>query len=212
MKYYLMMVGSPLIGASEHLPVENARNRLRRAMFAEVSRTAFKLFLEKGFEETTAEDISEAAGISRSTYFRYFATKEDVVVGTLVRFGDLMLASLRSCPDDDGIWSALRVALEPMIAAQEQQEPISGLDVARLIHRNPSLRSRHFEKTMSWQAALVPEVARRLGVADDPIDPRPSALVAAALGSLSAATDAWVASDGQRSLSRLVDSAMGSLG
>ena len=205
------MVDSTLVGMRDDLPGESARNRLRRAMFADVSRTAFTLFLEKGFEETTAEDISEAAGISRSTFFRYFATKEDVVVGSLVRFGDLMLATLRALPDDDDIWAALRVALGPMIAAQEQQEPISGLQVARLIHRNPSLRARHFEKTMSWQASLVPEVARRLGVTDDPADPRPSALVAAALGSLSAATTAWVAGDGERSLGRLVDSAMGSL-
>ena len=205
------MVDASLVGMREDLPGESARDRLRRAMFADVSRTAFTLFLEKGFEETTAEDISEAAGISRSTFFRYFATKEDVVVGSLVRFGDLMLATLRALPDDDDIWAALRVALAPMIAAQEQQEPISGLQVARLIHRNPSLRARHFEKTMSWQASLVPEVARRLGVADDPVDPRPSALVAAALGSLSAATNAWVAGDGRDSLSRLVDSAMRSL-
>lgn len=64
---------------------------------------------------------------------------------------------------------------------------------------------------MSWQASLIPEVARRLGVTDDPADPRPAALVAAALGSLSAATNAWVAGDGERSLGRLVDSAMASL-
>lgn len=190
---------------------ESARDRVKRAMLTDVIKTAFALFLERGFEETTAEDICVVAGISRSTFFRYFATKEDVVVGGLVRFGDLMLEALIAMPDDVDIWVALRQALNPMVKAQEAKEPLPGLPVARLIKQTPSLQARHYEKTMSWQDALVPEVARRLKTNGDNTDPRPASLVAAALGCLSAATDSWVASDGHKSMHALLDEAMGSI-
>jgi len=180
-------------------------------MVADVTRTALGLFLEKGFDETTAADIGAAAGISRSTFFRYFATKEDVVVGSLVRFGGLMLAALQAQPEDADLWAALRQALNPMVDAQEAEGSLSGLQVARMIKQTPSLQARHFEKTISWQETLVPEVARRLGTHGDPCDPRAATLVAAALGSLSAATNAWVASGGSTSMHTLLDTAMKSI-
>ena len=83
-----------------------------------------------------------AAGISRSTYFRYFATKEDVVVGSLVRFGGLMLEALQARPEDADIWAALRVRhLNPMVDGPRSRGAISGLQVARMIQPTPSLRS-----------------------------------------------------------------------
>jgi len=57
-----------------------------------------------------------------------------------------------------------------------------------------------------------PEVARRLGVPDEPWDPRPRALVAAALGCLNVAVDLWTAADGAVPLADLVDQAMGAVG
>ena len=77
-----------------------------------------------------------------------------------------------------------------------------------MLHDTPSLKARQLGWQLGWQDLLAPEVARRLGVSGEAPDPRPRALVAAALGCLNAAVDVWTASDGTTDLADLVDQAM----
>ena len=69
------------------------------------------MFGERGFEETTVDDVAEALGVSRRTLFRYFASKNDMVWGDF----DWVLARLRSCLDatapDESLHEALRRAV-----------------------------------------------------------------------------------------------------
>src|SRR6266545_7692516 len=60
------------------LPV---RERTRRAVRDELTQLAKDLFVEKGYDETTIDDLAAAAGMSRRTFFRYFASKEELVMG-----------------------------------------------------------------------------------------------------------------------------------
>ncbi|WP_433463993.1 hypothetical protein [Spirillospora sp. CA-128828] len=67
-----------------------------------------------------------------------------------------------------------------------------------MLQDTPSLRARHYEKQLGWQEMMVPEIARRLGTGpDQPEDPRPTALVAAALACADAASTGWVACEGK---------------
>ncbi|MCQ0020665.1 TetR family transcriptional regulator [Actinomadura madurae] len=56
--------------------------RRPRTSRGELERVALRLFAERGFEETTVDDIASAAGIGRRTFFRYYGSKNDVVWGT----------------------------------------------------------------------------------------------------------------------------------
>ncbi|MET7687379.1 hypothetical protein ABZT06_05250 [Streptomyces sp. NPDC005483] len=79
-----------------------------------------------------------------------------------------------------------------------------------MLQDTPSLRARHFDKQLLWQELMVPEIARRLGVSPDwPEDPRPSALVAAAVACLDVASTGWVTCAGAVPLTVLLDRAMG---
>ena len=80
-----------------------------------------------------------------------------------------------------------------------------------MLQETPSLRARHDEKQLRWQEMMVPEITWRLGASpDQPEDPRPNALVTAALACLDAASMGWVACEGAAPLMTvLLDRAMG---
>jgi AcrR family transcriptional regulator len=169
-----------------------------------------RLFLEQGFEKTTVEQIAAAAGLSRTSFFRYFGSKEDVVLGHLEELGQRVLDALTARPAAEPAWQALRHAFDLLIVTGSAL-PEQGLAMHQMLHDTPSLRARQLGRQLGWQDLLAPEVARRLGAPGAAPDPRPRALVAAALGCLNAAVDVWTAADGAVSLPDLLDQAMGAL-
>lgn len=172
---------------------------------------AFDLFLERGFEETTVEQICAVAEISRSTFFRYFASKEDALLGDLPDANAHLLDALQRRPHDEPAWTALRRALDPLVERYDTA-PDQGRRLARLITGTPALAAAHHAKNAAWHTLLRPEVARRLGAdPDDATDPRPSALIAAALGCVDATISAWATDDSEQPLARILDRAMGAI-
>jgi AcrR family transcriptional regulator len=169
---------------------------------------AVELFLERGYEETTVEDICAKAEISRSTFFRYFPSKEDALFDRTADTGRAWLDALAARPSGEKPWAALRRSLVPRL----DQLAAGGENVKRLIRlivTTPALAAHHRAKNAYWQELLRPEVARRLGVdPDDASDPRADAMIAAALGCLDAALKAWTSADQEQELPALLDRAM----
>jgi AcrR family transcriptional regulator len=186
------------------------RDRTVRAVRAEVGRVAMRLFLEQGFDKTTVNQIAAAAGMSHTSFFRYFDTKEDVVLGHVEELGHRVLEALRARPESESAWQALRHALDLPIS-ETVASPEEQLRVARMFESTPSLKIRRLGKQLTWHELLVPEIARRLRVDDNAHDPRPRALVAAALACLSAAVATWTEADGTVDLPGLLDQAMSAL-
>lgn len=187
------------------------RERTRAAMRAEVSDIAFRLFAEQGFEHTTIEQIAAEAGLSRTTFFRYFGTKEELVLGKMNEFGHEVAAALAARPESERPWEALRRAFDLVSEPRgDESEPSSnGL---QLFSDACALMTRQWEKTQGWQSMLVPEIARRLGGAANPSsDLRARVLVASAISCLDAAADAAMADGGKTPLSVLLDQAMETL-
>jgi AcrR family transcriptional regulator len=173
-------------------------------MRAEVAVVALELFAEKGFDGATVDDIARAAGMSRTSFFRYFPTKEDVVLGHLDDLGQTIARTLADRPEDEDPWEALRAAFTTAYASGKNAP---GRVLGRMLLDTPSLKARHQEKQARWQDLLIPGIAVRLGISDDPRDPRPRALVAAALGCLDAAVQAWTATGGEAGTSTFIDRA-----
>jgi AcrR family transcriptional regulator len=184
--------------------------RSRQAAYAEITSVAMRLFLDQGFERTTIDQIASAAGISRRSFFRYFGTKEDIVLGDLANQGELVRDALERVPPTFGPWDALRQALHAVEALDV--EPGVTLKIATMMYGTPSLRARSIEKHLHWQSLLVPDIRRRLGVAeDDTTDPAPAAIVASAIVCLDVAGELWVSGGGVGDLAALYDRAVAAL-
>ncbi|MFB4317809.1 TetR family transcriptional regulator [Actinomadura sp. 21ATH] len=181
--------------------------RTRQAVHAEVARTAMELFLERGFEATTIDDIAAAAGISRRSFFRYFGTKEDLVLGDLAAHGERIRELLQARPDSEDAWTALLNAL--LNAPRLGRDQATMLKISKMLYGTPSLRARSIEKHLHWQALLTPEIRRRLGAAPgDGQDLRADAIVACVLACLDVAGEAWTRSEGAEPLEELVMAAI----
>jgi len=184
--------------------------RTRQAAHAEIADTAMRLFIEQGFEATTIEQIASEVGISRRSFFRYFGTKEDVVLGDLVELGLTLKIALEARPANESPWAALRAAFEALPGSRYSAE--KALNISRLIIDTPSLRARHIEKHLQWQELLVPNIEARLGLESGPIpDARAHAIIGAVLTCLDTATEIWTRQGGQGDLGELYDVALAAI-
>jgi AcrR family transcriptional regulator len=192
-------------------PSPGLRERTRRAVQIDITEAAMRLFAEHGFDGTTVEQIASEVGISSRSFFRYFGTKEDVVLGNLAQAGLELQAALEARPRDEAPWVALRAAFDVLVSKTTEHPDVSRR-LMRMLVEAPSLRARHLEKQLHWQTLLIPDIEQRLhnlgsGSASAP-DARAAALVAAALSCLDAATAAWAQSTSGTGLAEILDDAV----
>jgi AcrR family transcriptional regulator len=139
---------------------EGLRARARLAMRTEIAETAFALFVRQGFEQTTVDEIAEAAGLSRRSFFRYFPTKEDAVFGLLFDLGEELAAAVVARPASEPPWVALRAGCSVMLTPMLQRTD-EAIALLRLINDTPSLRVRHQDKVDRWRVLLTDALQAR---------------------------------------------------
>jgi AcrR family transcriptional regulator len=142
------------------------RERKKAKTRAAIQHHALRLFREQGYAATTVEQIAAEAEISPSTFFRYFPTKEDVVL--LDDFDTVMAAAFRAQPPELSPVQALRRAMQVVYSGltpadmAEQQERLA---LARAI---PELRAAVLEELIRSMGMISALVAERMGrPADD---------------------------------------------
>lgn len=193
---------------------ESLRERTRRAVRQQIADAAMRLFVERGFEATTIDQIVANTGISRRSFFRYFASKEDVVLGELFERGGIAAAALSGRPTGESPWDAVKAALLELQEATRATGD-SELEFGRMLYDTPSLRARHLEKQLAWQDLLVPILSERIRATGQTpgIEPElaAAAIVAGALACLHVAGESWVRQDGAISLEQLYDDAVAAI-
>lgn len=192
------------------------RERTRRVIQREITEAAERLFIERGYEATTIEHIAEAVGMSRRTLYRYFPTREDIVVAKLDVVADEVLAGLRSRPAGEPLWTSLRRSFDGPVV---HLDGAAGADFAepmqRVIFDTPGLLGRYLEKIERMQGAVELVVRERAAAAGSPWaddDPTPRAVVAAALGCVLAAQHTWLAGGATGTFADMIDRAMDAVG
>jgi AcrR family transcriptional regulator len=179
------------------------RERKKRRTRHDLMEQAARLFAEKGFDETTTEDIAEAADLSQRTFFRHFSSKEAVLYGDMDDLRDRVRSALDERPDDEPVIHAVGhaiMALADNYVAERDQRFLQ----AKLAAAYPSVSAYSRAVVQAdWERALIEAISERLDV--DPLsDPRPEIVAGAAMSALRVSIRRWTASNGSEDLPDLV--------
>lgn len=127
-----------------------------------LERLGFELFAERGFDDTTVDDIAAAASIGRRTFFRYFASKNDLVWGDFEAQLTRLEALLEAADPDMPMMDALREAVVEFNRFDPAEVPWHRQRMA-LILRVPTLQADSAVRYSSWRDLVTEFAARRLG-------------------------------------------------
>jgi AcrR family transcriptional regulator len=179
------------------------REVTRQAIRAEIARKATDLFLEQGFDETTIDQIATAVGTSVRSVYRYFPTKEDMVLGDMLEQGRVLCDALAARPAGESPWDALRQAFDECLMSKPADID-RALARATMLATNPSLRAACLHRRDQWIDLLYPHVLPRVDSPRSSRELRARAIVSAAVACLNSATDAWTQSAGKKPLDVLL--------
>src|SRR5207302_1498778 len=145
---------------------ERKKQRTRDA----IQREAMRLFTEQGYDETTIEQIAEAADISPSTFFNYFPTKEDVVLAD--RYDPMFVSMFLDRPAGEPLSVTLRSVLIEGLGTAIEQDREMILARSRLILAVPALRARVMGDLERSQELFCEVLAERMSRRPDDFDLR----------------------------------------
>lgn len=147
------MVGSPGVPASL-----GVRERKRRETLRRIAAAGVRLFIEKGFDGTTVDEVAAAAGISRRTFFHYFGSKDDILLSLQSDVGALFAAEVRGAPAAGSPFELVRDAALRVCAAFPHDDMLA-LD--KLMRSSASVQARKQASYRQQEEALFAALRER---------------------------------------------------
>ncbi|MEG3630550.1 TetR/AcrR family transcriptional regulator [Streptomyces poriticola] len=170
-----------------------------------IREATYALVREQGYDATTVEQIAERAEVSPSTVFRYFPTKEDIVLTD--EYDPVMEDLLRERPDDEPVLDSLRWAIRKAMTLALADSTAFGQEEmmlrVRLMAEVPAVRSRLLESMSVTGRLLCRALAERTGRDEHDLEVRVYAM--GLMGALLEATLYWAEHDFRDDLPELVD-------
>ena len=186
------------------------RERKRVETRRRIADAAVRLSSERGIPSTTVDEIADAAGVGRATFFRYFESKELAIATGLSEVAVFVLISVLSdLPPELGPLDAVR-ASHAAIGRQYDPDFDELLEQAQLSTSSPAMQAWTLRLYVEWEAAIADAIAPRF---DDlvPNDPRPRMIGAMNMAAIRLARDEWIAADGHADLLGLVQKYLGAI-
>lgn len=175
------------------------RARKKQATAAALQQAALELFLARGYDESTVQDITDAAGVSQRTFFRYFPTKDAVLLTEHTRREEELRRFLTTRPDEP-VGAMARAVVAHLAADLEERRELVKVQ-AQVFETVPMLADRFSGHHDRLAGIVADHVTTRLAAAPD--DPRPLLVGGQVVRVWTTATQAWMASEMQGSLSEL---------
>jgi AcrR family transcriptional regulator len=187
--------------ASTTTPKPGLRERKKIQTRQAIRHAAYHLFAEQGYDGTTVEQIAAAADVSASTVFRYFPTKEDIVLSD--EYDPLMESALRARPAGEPFVESVRQAVVGLMHEMYATERADMLARMRLVRDVPAIRARMGENMQVSCAMVARALAERDGGPGDEFELR--VVVSALLAAWNEAIMAWAETDGREDLGDVLD-------
>ncbi|WP_146341666.1 mycofactocin system transcriptional regulator [Nesterenkonia sp. NBAIMH1] len=140
--------------------------RARLTTADSLGRTGLDLFIKYGFDHVTVEDIAEAEGIGRRTFFRYFSSKNDLPWGDFDGLLLRMRSRLAQAPAETPLFDALRESVVDFNRFPHDEVPFLRQRMTVLL-TTPTLVAHSALRYQAWRRVVAEFVAERLGVARD---------------------------------------------
>jgi AcrR family transcriptional regulator len=192
---------------SDVAPAKTGLRERKKAMTRQaIRKAAYRLFAEQGYDATPVDRIAAEADVSPSTVFRYFPTKEDIVLTD--EYDDSMADVLRSRPADEAPLMSVRVVMHETLGSllKDPEGRAEMVQREELVRDVPAIRARAHE-TMSATGRLLGDViAERTGRPSDALEVR--VFIAAVFGVIHETTMYWVDNDRTEDLVPLLDRAL----
>ncbi|MEU9173924.1 TetR/AcrR family transcriptional regulator [Streptomyces sp. NPDC048420] len=185
----------PQLGLRERKKIKT-REAIRTATYA--------LIKEQGYDATTVEQIAERAEVSPSTVFRYFPTKEDIVLTD--EYDPLMLEELRARPADESWMDSMRHVMRIAIQGNLAEDPDVARMRAHLGVQVPAVRARMLESMSETGRMLRQALGERSGLDPDSLEVRVCAM--SLIGGLVEVSLYWAENDFEGELSDHLDHAL----
>jgi AcrR family transcriptional regulator len=168
----------------------DSRGRLQEAALA--------LYSERGFDQTTAAQIADRAGLTERTFYRHFADKREVLFGGSAFLQERLVAGVADAPPTDGPFDAVSRGLDA--AADLLGEFRRDLSLQRLtvIASNPELRERELTKLADYAAAVAAALRQR-GVSE----PQATLVAESGMTVFRVAMAQWAGGDDSRDLATI---------
>ena len=178
------------------VPAPGLRERKKQRTRDALIRVALELFTTQGYERTTVDEIVDAVEVSQRTFFRYFASKEEVAFAVQHMVETLFVTALAQRPPAEGPFDALRHAV--LSAWDHTGEAIVEvipvelyLRTFEMIESTPALLAVHLRRSAETEETIARIIAEREGLDVDE-DPRPRIAVAAFSGVMRVTGQMWV--------------------
>jgi AcrR family transcriptional regulator len=187
------------------------RERKKLRTETDLAAATLRLAMARGFDQVTIDDIAAEAEVSKTTFYRYFDSKEDALLGRSDEKAEGLRAALAERPADEPTMVAVRTAVMTFVRSYEHDRERS-LAVGRVLRATPSLQARNLEHQATFETVLADFVRDRLEPDVHP-DPELRAKVVAAIvmATIRSAIDHWRDTDGADHLHDVMDAALAML-
>lgn len=188
-------------------PQVGLRERKKQKVRQTIRREAYRLFAAQGYQATTVDQIAAAAEVSPSTFFRYFPTKEQLILSD--EYDPMFAEAFATRPKGEPVITAIRAALADSLLAVFEADREELITRIRLSFEDPDVRAHAMEEQLRNQDEVARVLAAHLDRSGDDLEVQCAA--AMIIGISMTVMRRWVAADGKPDLGALYEKHLGLL-